>query len=155
MNTFNLELELAHFTSSHFKYSIRVQSSDLDSLEHVNNIVYLKWFLDGAQKHSDALGYTIEKYMSIGGAFFVKKHQIEYIKPSLLGDDLCLATYHGEVKGTSAIRHYRLYRMLPQPGLIAFGETMWVFVDLKSGRPARIPSELLQTFSDTRIQNTP
>jgi acyl-CoA thioester hydrolase len=40
----------------------------------------------------------------------------------------------------------RKYRFLRAGQLLARAETKWVYVDIKSGRPKRIPEELLASF---------
>jgi len=146
-----------------YKYylkEIQVGTEHIDHYQHVNNLVYMQWFLAGAEEHSTSLGYGAEKYKKIGAAFFVRKHEITYHQPAYHGDRLVLATWCGRIRAGSATRFYELYRLENQNGTsfsppvkLTSGSTLWAFVNLETKEPQMIPEELKNVFSDQSISS--
>lgn len=146
---------------------LRVRSNELDSLGHVNNANYVVFVEQAAIDHAVALGLDQGRLTEIGGVFLTRRHFIDYIKPAFAYDHLQVATWIGGMNGARATRFYEIHRLraadvttwpLPDrqlgPGerLPAFGElilrarTDWAFVDVETGRPRRMPPEVLAVF---------
>ncbi len=75
-----------------FIQSRSVQANEIDRLGHVNNLVYLRWGLDAAVKHSDHNGWDFDRYQTISAAWVVRSHQITYLRPAMLGDQIEVVT---------------------------------------------------------------
>src|SRR5262249_16772629 len=118
---------------------------DIDELGHVSNLVYLRWVLDAAVAHSGAVGWPHARYLGIGAAFVVAKHEIEYVRPVRDGDRLELTTW---IEWWQAVRPEprTVLRLLPEGPVVARAATLWAFVDLATGRPKRIPPEIVADF---------
>ena len=71
---------------------MRVAPSDVDDLHHASNIVYLRWVQEVAIAHSLAVGLGVEAYLLRGSAFVVTRHEIDYVRPALLDEELDLET---------------------------------------------------------------
>ncbi|MCW5592981.1 MAG: acyl-CoA thioesterase [Burkholderiales bacterium] len=128
-----------------FPFRIPVAAGDIDANEHVNNLAYLRWMQEAAWAHSTAQGWTRERYRELGSGWFVRSHFIEYLRPAHPGDVLLLHTWVGEMKAGSCVRRFLFLREgAEQP--VATARTRWAFVDLASGRPVRIPSEVSSAF---------
>ncbi|MGE5155280.1 MAG: acyl-CoA thioesterase [Bdellovibrio bacteriovorus] len=124
---------------------IVVDDDAIDVNRHVNNLAYLRWMQDAATAHSAAQGWTLERYLSTGAGWFVRSHFIEYLRPAFAGDTLLLYTWVTGMTARSSPRRYLFAR--DGDGLsVARAETLWVFVDFKSGRPARIPTLVRDAF---------
>lgn len=142
---------------NYFTLNINVINEHIDHYHHVNNLIYLKWFLDGAQAHSEALGFGANEYKKIGAAFFVRKHEITYHQPAYLGDELILATWCGKIKAGSATRYYELYRygnkkIMQNLEKLTSGSTLWAYVNLETKTPQMIPQEIKSAFSNQSIE---
>lgn len=148
---------------------VRVRFSDLDALGHVNNAVYVNFLEQVAIDHAATLNLGQERLAALGGVFIARRHIIEYLKPALGDDRLQILTWIGEMHGARATRFYaierqsgraggawpRQDRLLQAPESIAtFGDmilrarTDWAYVDVDTGRPRRIPPEVLSNFPD-------
>ncbi len=132
--------------ASIFQHTFTVPDSAIDALGHVNNVVYVQWMQDVAIMHSDSLGGTIEKYMKLGAIWVVKTHRIEYHGPAFAGDRIIAKTWVSNIKNTSSLRKYKFFRESDNK-IIAAAETMWVFINLKNGRPVTIPDEISDMFT--------
>ena len=129
-----------------YRHTITIQDSDIDVLNHVNNEVYLRWLIEAAVAHSESLGMNFEKCYELGHAFVVKRHELDYRAPALRMDSLEVHTWTDPVTGAKCLRHYELIRISDQK-IILQGSTIWVFINLKTGRPTPIPESIALLYS--------
>lgn len=129
-----------------FKYHTTAKPSDIDILNHVNNEVYLRWLMESAIAHSDHLGFPVSEYTKIGSAFVVRRHEIDYLSSALLNDEVVIETWCGEIGGTKAVREYQILRSSDHKILIQ-AKSLFVFIDLSTGRPKQIPDDLIKIFA--------
>ena len=126
-----------------FRQELIVSADAVDEFRHVNNQRYIAWMQEVATAHSAANGWPMERYLGIGAAWVVRSHFIEYLRPAFAGDALDIDTWASSLALREVTRKYR-FRRADQ--LLARAETKWVYVDIRSGRPKRIPEELLASF---------
>jgi acyl-CoA thioester hydrolase len=126
-----------------FRQEIIVTEDAIDEFGHVNNQRYIAWMQEVATAHSAANGWPMERYLEIGAAWVVRSHFIEYLRPAFAGDALEIGTWASSLALREVTRKYQFRR---SGQLLARAETKWVYVDIKSGRPKRIPQELLASF---------
>ncbi len=128
-----------------FRLELTVPGDAVDEFGHVNNQRYVAWMQDVATAHSAANGWPMERYLQIGAAWVVRSHFIEYLRPAFAGDKIEIFTWAGSLALREVSRGY-LFRRADDHRILARAETKWVYVDLKSGRPKRVPEELLAAF---------
>lgn len=128
-----------------FALNLTVQSAELDELGHVNNVVYLSWIEQVARAHADAVGAGFPVMSALGVVAVVRKHSLHYHRPALLGDEIDIQTSLTEGGGLKAVRHNRVANAVTGE-LLVDGQTEWVWVDVKTGRPKRPPTALLSKF---------
>ncbi len=121
-----------------------IPQSALDQNGHVNNVVYVQWMQDVAILHSEACGGTYAM-QSTGATWVVRSHSIEYLSPAFAGELVSALTWVVDFRRARSLRRYIFIRSSDNV-LLARGETEWVFVDIKSGRPRSIPDEVKNTF---------
>jgi acyl-CoA thioester hydrolase len=152
-----------------FAACFRVRHYESDALGHVNNAAYLHYLEQAAIEHSTAAGYSNARYREMGGLFVVRRHEIDYLRPAGPGDVLEVVTWAVELRGARAVRAYEIYRhgetemttavvpadrllqsdYVSRGELVVRAETLWVYVDVASGRPRRIPPALSGVFVRT------
>ena len=126
-----------------FKLDLTVAEQATDEFGHVNNQRYIAWMQEVATAHSAANGWPMERYLQTGAAWVVRSFFIEYLRPAFAGDQVEIFTWAASLALREVTRKYA-FRRVDQ--LLARAETKWVYVDIKSGRPKRIPEELLASF---------
>jgi acyl-CoA thioester hydrolase len=126
-----------------YERTIIVDGAHTDALGHVNNEVYLSWFVEAAGAHSAANGWPQERYLRTGAGWVVRKHEIEYLAQAFPRDTLVLRTWVATMGASSSLRRYELTRDAKK---IATGATNWVWIDFKTGRPTRIPADVAESF---------
>jgi acyl-CoA thioester hydrolase len=131
-----------------FTTYLRVRHYEMDMLGHVNNAVYLNYLEQAAVEHSEHLSFTFERYRELGGAFVLRRLEIDYRRPAIAGDRLEITTWVHEMRGPRAIRRYEI-RKQEQADLLVMAEALWVWVDLATMRPRAIPPVVLNTFLET------
>jgi acyl-CoA thioester hydrolase len=129
-----------------FRLGLTVTDEDIDPLGHANNIAYLRWVQDVAVAHSAAVGLGYEAYCRIGAVFVVRRHEIDYLRPALRGDELEARTWICGVMAAKCERKTEIVR--PSDGvLVAKALTVWGFVAQATGRPTRITDEVKAAFA--------
>jgi acyl-CoA thioester hydrolase len=127
-----------------FSIPITATAADIDELGHVSNLVYLRWVLDVAMAHSRAKGWDHPQYRERGGVFVVRRHEIDYDRPVTVGDQLVATTWVDTWRGASCIRKTEIAR---GDQIVARAATTWAFMGFATGRPQRIPEDLIAVFS--------
>ncbi len=120
---------------------LTVVASDLDDLHHVNNVRYLDWVQQISKEHWLLLTKEVweQQYFWV-----VKRHQITYHQPALLGETLQVSTYVPEASGATSKRKVEIRKQ--KDVLVAECQTDWVLLDRRSGRPVRIPQQMQEVF---------
>ncbi len=129
-------------SSKVFNYQVTVTPADIDGLGHVNNIVYLRWVQEAASGHWMHLSdeATKRKYLWV-----VMRHEIDYLHPALLHQQLEIKTWVGTNEGAASERHTEIYNATTGKKLAA-AITTWCLLDVLSKRPKRIEKDLLSLF---------
>ncbi|MFK7766022.1 MAG: acyl-CoA thioesterase [Mariniblastus sp.] len=134
--------------SAIYHHELTVIKDDLDEMNHVNNLRYLKWCLKAATSHSKHVGWSSQRYRESGFGFIVRAHKIKYRVPALLDDEIVVRTWIANMEKVSSDRRYQVLRKSDGKRL-AEGETTWVFVDLETLQLTRIPDVIRQAFIST------
>lgn len=125
-----------------FIYSLTVTKDDIDDMNHVNNVVYLRWVQDAAAAHWDALASDEMRHKY---AWVVLRHEIDYKNPALLNDPVKAETWVSSRTGVKSVRHVRLSHA--QTGvLFAEAVTTWCLLDAVTKKPRRIDSDITSIF---------
>jgi acyl-CoA thioester hydrolase len=95
--------------------------------------------------HAYPITVPLERYVALGQGWFVRRHAVEYLKPAFAGDVPVLYTWVASFARSSSPRRYLFYRTADHTA-VARAETLWVFVDFRTGAPARLPPELRSVF---------
>ena len=162
------ERAAAEASAPRFAAYFRVRHYEADAVGHVNNAAYLHYLEQPAIEHSAAVGYPLGRYREMGTLFIVRRHEVEYLRPASPGDVLEVVTWAEEIRDPRAVRAYEVYRhgqpasdvgtvAVPADGLLPAthvpaseplvrARTQWVYVELGSGRPLRVPTELIGAF---------
>ena len=133
-------------TNNHRVYTrtFTIPPESIDENGHVNNVAYVQWMQDIAVEHYSAIG-GIES-QGVESTWFVREHKIEYLLPAFAGEEIEVHTWVENIRRVRSLRKYEFVRKSDQKTLVK-GETDWVFVDVKTGRPRAIPDSMFELFS--------
>ncbi len=124
-----------------FSIPVAAVAADIDELGHVNNTVYLRWAQDVATAHWRAVARPadVDRYIWV-----VTRHEIDYLRATLAGEALTLATWVGTPKGARFDRHVEITGT--DGRLRVRATTIWALIDKASGRAIRVPAEMAAPF---------
>jgi acyl-CoA thioester hydrolase len=126
-----------------FVASFEPQASDIDENGHVNNVVYLDWAQRLAIAHwnSRAPAADIAAY-----AWIALRHEVDYRRPLLPGETAMARTWVSHTtEGPRFDRYVRIDG--PDGAMCAQVKTTWVLIEKASGRPKRVPPQMLAMFT--------
>lgn len=126
--------------------AVDVTSAHIDLMQHVNNVHYLQWLENVAWDHSVALGMRQQDYTRLGHGMVVRRHELDYVAPALLGDRVLLATWIVGLDRLSLHRRYQFVRETDGATLFR-GATHFVCVEIASGKVRRMPPEFAEAYA--------
>ena len=130
-----------------FTQAITAAPEHIDELGHVNNAVWVQWIQQVALAHwySVAAPDHQARYMWV-----VVRHEIDYLRPALVGETVTGRTWVGEApKGARFDRHMEFVGADGKVKVRAV--TVWAIIDQLSGRPVRVPADVIAPFMGDEI----
>ncbi|MFD0991846.1 acyl-CoA thioesterase [Tenacibaculum geojense] len=126
---------MAEFTQTRI-----VKASEIDNLNHVNNVIYLQWVQEIAELHWEELtkNGTHSDYFWV-----VLRHEIDYKGQALLNDEITLKTWVGETSGVKSVRHVSISK---NNKIIAKAATTWCLINAATNKPNRVTESILKTL---------
>jgi acyl-CoA thioester hydrolase len=115
----------------------------IDELGHVNNAVWVQWMEQVAVAHWRSVADAEHQ-----DAYFwvVVRHEIDYLRAVLEGERITARTWVGDsLKGAKFDRHIEFVGADGKPRVRS--RTDWAIIDKASGRPIRIPPEVVAPFT--------
>jgi acyl-CoA thioester hydrolase len=126
-----------------FEMSFTAAAEHIDELGHVNNAVWVQWMEQVAVAHWRSVADAEHQ-----DAYFwvVVRHEIDYLRAVLEGERITARTWAGDnLKGAKFDRHIEFVGADGKPRVRS--RTDWAIIDKASGRPIRIPAEVVAPFT--------
>ena len=123
-----------------YTLTITVSPEDLDLLHHVNNLVYVKWMDKIATNH---WAYLTKDTPLPQYVWVVVRHEIDYLKQAILGDEIIVKTWVGETKGVTSVRFMEFYK---NDVMLVKAKTTWAMLDAITYKPSRIRENVLKVL---------
>ena len=134
-------------SNERFEQIITVAPQDIDLFDHVNNVVYVRWVQEISTAHWNARASAAERE-NLG--WVVVRHEIDYVSPARLGDEVIARTWVGGAQKNIFERHAEFVRVRDQK-VLARARSQWCPIDLRSRRPTRVGAEIYERFSVTKL----
>lgn len=119
-----------------------VTESDIDDLNHVNNVIYVQWIQDISKEHWVA---KASKELQEEVMWVVLSHFVEYKGAAVLNDRIRITTYIKESKGARCTRVVEMFNV-KTGNLLLQAKTEWCLLSRETSRPMRISKELEGIF---------
>lgn len=126
-----------------YELALEVRPEDIDQLNHVNNVVYLKWVQEAAIAHWTAAAPREAQETLF---WVVVRHEIDYRRPALLGDGIIARTWVGPATQRTFERFTEILRASDRV-LLARARTFWCPMSLKTGRATSVDDDVRAAFS--------
>jgi acyl-CoA thioester hydrolase len=123
-----------------FRHPVAIEPADIDHMGHVNNAVYLKWVQDAVVDYwrSVAPPDAVARHLWVA-----LKHEITYLKPTFLEDNVVAEVIAEKVQGARA-----MFRTVLKRGEDVLSEisSSWCCLDSVTHRPARLARDIVGRF---------
>lgn len=125
-----------------YSNDIQVKETDLDQLNHVNNVRYVQWVQDIAEAH-----WLAKAGPEIRETYFwvLIDHHIQYKAEAKFGDTIAVETYVKTSQGLISNRIVNMYLKHNNTHIVS-SSTKWCLMDKASKKPIRIPPNLSELF---------
>jgi acyl-CoA thioester hydrolase len=127
-----------------FRRTRRVGERDVDLLQHVNNVVWVRFVVQLAEAHATALGLDFHTMQSLGGIWIVRRHDVLYHANVPLDAEIQESTWVSTMRAALSRRHARFEDASGR--LLVESATDWAYVDATSLRPRRVPPKVRDRF---------
>ncbi len=126
-----------------FEYRPTITNDDIDILNHVNNLVYLRWSQEAAIEHWNSVANEdIQKEI----AWVIVRNEIDYLRPAFLDNKIIVYTWVGKSEDTRSIRYVQICN--GETGKVfANVKTTWCLVDATTLRSRVIDNKVLEVLS--------
>lgn len=128
-----------HPNESNFSITIAVNDADIDAMNHVNNVVYIRWVQEVAAAHWEAIATEEIKKKFL---WVVLRHEIDYLTPAFKGETLIASTWVEESTGPRSDR-FVLLTNSKTGKTIAKAKTIWCMLDGTTLRPKRVDESVI------------
>ena len=125
-----------------FELTLTALPGHIDELGHVNNAVWVQWIQQVAVAHWDSLARAEHR-----NAYYwvVVRHEIDYLRAAHEGDLITARTWVGDAP--QGARFDRFVEFAGADGKVCVrAKTQWAIIDKASGRPIRVPPEVVAPF---------
>ena len=136
--------------SDTFRLVKRVEWRDVDTMGHLNNATYFNYIDDCSTQVGAYFDWSMERIRANNFAIIARQQRIEYLQPLQLDDEVEVATWVSNVKRATAIRHYAFTRV-DDGSAVARARVLWVWVNLETLRPIRVPADFLASFRNNIV----
>ena len=131
---------------SPFELTFTAGPEHIDELGHVNNAVWVQWVQQVAVAHWDSLAPAKHRELYY---WVVVRHEIDYLRAAHAGDRITARTWVGDAP--QGARFDRFVEFTGADGKICVrAKTQWAIIDKASGRPIRVPPEVVAPFLTSR-----
>jgi acyl-CoA thioester hydrolase len=123
-----------------FRHPVAIEPADIDHMGHVNNAVYLTWVQEAVIDYwrSVAPPDAVAKHLWVA-----LKHEITYLKPTFLQDNVVAEVVAEKVQGARAMFTTVLRR---GEEVLSEIKSSWCCLDAASLRPARLARDVVGRF---------
>ncbi|MDB5307848.1 MAG: acyl-ACP thioesterase [Gemmataceae bacterium] len=138
-------------SSAHaFTLRVAVRPDDIDPQRHVNNVAFVRYVQEAAVAHWRA---AAPKDLQASFTWVVRRHEIDYLRPGLPGDELVARTWVGEPAGATWERFTEISRSDGQ--VLVTARTVWVLLDAATGRLRRVERSMVESLTRALPENSP
>ena len=139
-----IHIQKGQKTEDAFRYLTRrrVQTFELDTLQHVNHAVYLNWIEQAYFDAMRAAGHDMEHNRSEGWLALQGGHDIEYFEPAFDNEEIEIASWVCEVGRVRGAWTHEIY-CVDRKRLLAREYSLGIFVN-EEGKPVSAPMHAIR-----------
>lgn len=125
-------------------FDSRVRYSEIGEDKKMTLNSLLNYFQDCTTFHSASLGRGMEILEKTGCAWVLSSWQVCINRFPTLGENIRVCTWPYEFRGFYGSRNFRM--LTEQDEVLAYANSLWSFLDMRTGRPTRVTPEESQAY---------
>jgi YbgC/YbaW family acyl-CoA thioester hydrolase len=132
--------------TTRFTSEIPVRPDDIDMFQHVHNSRYLD-YIQAARYDQMIRCYkmSMEEFMIMGYGFVVKRAELNFKRPLIMGDVMLISTQVKEFSGSDIIVEFEIVNKKNEK-ISCDGIMLYTMINLKTGRSEKVPEEIQTKF---------
>lgn len=134
--------------SNIYAWRFRVRTYELGARSQVKLNVYQNYMEEAAVQASGSLGYDWAWYHANNCIWVARAITLRYGTPALYPDELEMQTWVSDLRRVSSNREFVL-RRVNDGAMVLRARTNWVYLDMITMRPQRIPESFRVAFDPT------
>ncbi|ABK46330.1 thioesterase superfamily protein [Shewanella sp. ANA-3] len=120
---------------------IPVAWGEMDALQHVNNVVYFRYFETARIDFFNRL-FPLDALYKSGVGPVISENQARYKRPVTFPDTLLVSVSISDIQSDRFTMHYQAFSK-QQQAITTLGSSVAVMFNFKTGQKAELPTELL------------
>lgn len=120
---------------------IPVAWGEMDALQHVNNVVYFRYFETARIDFFNRL-FPLDALYKSGVGPVISENQARYKRPVTFPDTLLVSVSISDIQSDRFTMHYQAFSK-QQQAITTLGSSVAVMFNFKTGQKAELPAELL------------
>ncbi|SDB42885.1 Acyl-ACP thioesterase [Pseudobutyrivibrio sp. YE44] len=129
-----------------YQYNSRVSYSEVDANLNLTYFDLVNYMQDCSCFHSDDVGVGVFYLAPKDLGWFVTSYEIHIVRMPEYMEEIVITTYPYQVKGMMARRIYKMETVAGE--LLMYADSLWVLMDLKELRPARLTDEIIAAYPE-------
>lgn len=127
-----------------YQFNSRVRYSEVNAKKEMSLVSIINYFQDVTTFHSEAIGLGIEHLKEKNRAWMLSAWQIVINRRPVFGESIEVMTWPYGFNGFYGDRNFMLRDESGET--VVYANSLWIFVDTVTGRPARISEEELKGY---------
>ncbi len=129
-----------------YQYNSRVSYSEVDANLNLTYFDLVNYMQDCSCFHSDDVGVGVFYLAPKNLGWFVATYEIHINRMPRYMEKITIKTYPYQVRGMLARRTYAIES--EEGELLVYADSLWVLMDLKNKRPARLTDEMIAAYPE-------
>ena len=132
--------------NSRFTSEISVRPDDIDMFQHVHNSRYLDYVQTARYDQMiNCYKMSMQEFIIMGLGFVVKRAEINFKRPLVMGDVMLVTTQVKEFVGTDIKVNFEIVNKRTEK-VCCDGDMLYTMINLKTGRSEKIPDDIKEKF---------
>jgi YbgC/YbaW family acyl-CoA thioester hydrolase len=130
-----------------FSTELKVRPDDIDMNNHVHSSRYMDYVLAARyEQMGKNYGMSMDEFVKLGYVWVISSVRIDFIRPLKLGDEIVVQTQLNSFGGAQSEVNFWIKKKSNMKSA-AEGNILYTMVSAASGRPVRIPDEIISKYT--------
>ncbi len=130
-----------------YSFNSRIRYSEIGENQKLTLPALINYFQDCSNFQSEELGLGIEWLKEAKRVWVLAAWQIHVNRYPVMGEHTVISTW---AHGFKSFQGMRNFTMEDEKGeMLAYANSIWVYMNLETGRPERIPEEIVERYGLT------